>query len=184
MTTESLIPDPSPALERAFNTVAERMRGLGFVNPELRVQAVGFEPWEDHWLGVLVTPWSINLMLLPRDRTLWRPVRPGDKQRYAFPAGDYDFIDAIDPLVGEYRMCSLFSPALDFQDHDAAVLVATLALSALLDPANADTPDAQSAEAGPGPLARIEQRADEPISKRDFLRGRFLRTEETNVSRG
>jgi [NiFe] hydrogenase assembly HybE family chaperone len=184
MTTESLLPDPSPTIEQAFNTVAERMRGLGFVNPELRVQAVGFAPWEGHWLGVLVTPWSINLMLLPRDRTLWRSVRPGEKLRYAFPAGVYDFIDATDPQVGEYRMCSLFSPALDFKEHEAAVLVATLALSSLLDPANADTPDAQPAEAGPGPLTRIEQKADEPMSKRDFLRGRFLRADEPHVSRG
>lgn len=183
MTTERLLRDPTPDLEKAFGAVAERMRGLGFVNPALRVQAVGFEPWEGHWLGVLVTPWSINLMLLPRDRTLWRPVRPGEKQRYSFPAGTYDFIDALDPLVGEYRMCSLFSPALEFEDHAAAVLVAELARSALLDPANAEAPDKETAD-GAAPLARLERRATEPMSKRDFLRGRFLYADESDVSRG
>ena len=43
------------------------MQGLGFVNPALRVEAVAFEPWDGHWLGVMVTPWSINLLLLPHD---------------------------------------------------------------------------------------------------------------------
>ncbi len=58
MTTETLLPDPSLSLEQAFSAVAQRMQGLGFVNPALRVQAVGFEPWKGFWLGVMVTPWS------------------------------------------------------------------------------------------------------------------------------
>ncbi len=182
MTTDTLLPDPSLSLEQAFNGVARRMQGLGFVNPALRVQAVGFGPWEGHWLGVLVTPWSINLMLLPRDLKAWRPIRAGEKQRYDFPAGRYDFIDALDSIVGEYRMCSLFSPALEFEDHAAAALVAKLARAALLDPANSAAGEAAPADASqPGPLAQIEQQANAPMSKRDFLRGRFLRTDEPNV---
>ena len=31
--------------------------------------------------------------------------------------------------------------------------------------------------AKPGPLARMEQQADAPMSKRDFLRGRFMRAD-------
>ena len=91
MTTETnLLPDPSPRLEQAFRATATRMSGLGFVNPALRGdEAVAFAPWDGHWLGVMVTPWSINLLLLPHDRSLWRTVRAGDKQRYAFPRRDY-----------------------------------------------------------------------------------------------
>jgi [NiFe] hydrogenase assembly HybE family chaperone len=168
MTTE--LPDPSVRLEAAFRAVADRMVGLGFVNPALRVEAVGFEPWDGHWLGVLVTPWSINLMLTPREADAWLPVRPGDKQRYAFPAGTYDFIDAADPVAGEYRMCSLFSPALEFDDHAAAVLVAQLARAALFDAAHAEPAE----QAPPGPLMQLKEQASEPMSKREFLRGRFL----------
>ena len=182
MTTEFLLPDPSLSLEQAFSAVAQRMEGLGFVNPALRVQAVGFEPWEGHWLGVMVTPWSINLMLLPRNPAAWHPIRAGEKRRYEFPAGRYDFIDAVDPMVGEYRMCSLFSPALEFEDHAAAELVARLARAALLDPAHAAPGDEPAGEESkPGPLAQIEGQAQAPMSKRDFLRGRFLRTDEPNV---
>jgi [NiFe] hydrogenase assembly HybE family chaperone len=182
MTTEvDLLPDPTTALERAFNAVAERMQGLGFVNPALRVQAVDFKAWEGHWLGVMVTPWSINLLLLPHQPAVWRQIRQGEKQRFSFPAGEYEFIDAVDSVIGDYRMCSLFSPALDFQDHETAVLVAQLARNALFDAENAEPEAGPTDDASAGPLARLEERAAEPMSKRDFLRGRFLRTDEPNV---
>ncbi len=88
----------------------------------------------------------------------------------------------LDSLVGEYRMCSLFSPALEFEDHAAAVLVAKLARAALFDPAHAAPDDVPTPEeAKPGPLARVEEQAKSPMSKRDFLHGRFLRTDEPNV---
>lgn len=182
MTTESLLPDPSLSLEQAFSAAAQRMQGLGFVNPALRVQAVGFEPWDGLWLGVMVTPWSINLMLLPRNPAAWHPVCAGEKRRYEFPAGCYEFIDAVDSLVGEYRMCSLFSPALEFEDHAAAALVAKLARAALFDSAHAVPNEVPvSGDSTPAPLAKLEERAHAPMSKRDFLRGRILRADETDV---
>jgi hypothetical protein len=36
------------------------------------------------------------------------------------------------------------------------------------------TPAAQAASTGPGPLAQLEARLDAPMSKRDFLRARFI----------
>lgn len=182
MTTETLLPDPSLSLEQAFSAVAQRMQGLGFVNPALRVQAVGFEPWKGFWLGVMVTPWSVNLMLLPRDPAAWHPVRAGEKRSYEFPAGHYDFIGAVDSLVGEYRMCSLFSPALEFEDHAAAALVAKLARAALFDATNAASDQAPvSGDSAPERLAKLDERATAPLSKRDFLRGRFLRADKPDV---
>jgi len=82
--------------------------------------------------------------------------------------------------VGEYQMCSLFSPALEFEDHAVARMVAKLAREALFDVNNAEQPDSGGAaddNRNPGPLARMEQQADAPMSKRDFLRGRFLRAD-------
>jgi [NiFe] hydrogenase assembly HybE family chaperone len=175
-----LLPDPSQRLEAAFRTVAARMRGLSFVNPALEVEAVGFAPWEGRWLGVMVTPWFMNLTLAPHDPATWRPLAQGEKRRYAFPAGEYEFIGAHDALAGEYQLCSLFSPVLEFEDHATARLVAELAREALFDTANADEspqPATEPAAAGTtaaGPLAQLETRLDVPLSKREFLRGRFL----------
>jgi len=176
---QPLLPDPSPRLNAAFRAIAGRMEGLNFVNPAIEVEAVAFAPWESHWLGAMVTPWCINLMLLPRDTSGWTSLPQGRKLRYAFPAGEYEFISSRDDAVGEYQMCSLISPVLELPDHATARQVAELARAALLDPANAPVPEAlraaEDAELRPGPIAQIKEQAAAPMSKRDFLRGRFLR---------
>ena len=177
------LPDPSTQLVTAFRAVASRMAGLGIVNPALDVEAVSFAPWEGHWLGVMLTPWFMNLMLLPRDPAAWRSLPPGAKRSYRFPAGDYEFVGARDEALGEYLVCSLFSPLSEFEDQATARLVATLAREALFDPANAEVPEMPAAnlsaaargDAEPGPLARLRGNLDAPLSKRDFLRGRILR---------
>jgi [NiFe] hydrogenase assembly HybE family chaperone len=156
--------DPSPRLVRAFSAIADRMQGLGICNPALRVEAVGFAPWQAHWLGVMVTPWSINLLLVPRCAEAMPPAS-GQTQRHRFPAGDYDFIGAQDPDIGPYQMCSLFSPPA-FEDQATAREVASIARAALLDQRTACAEPPQSSGRG----ATVTT----PLSKRDFLRGRFL----------
>jgi [NiFe] hydrogenase assembly HybE family chaperone len=158
------------------------MEGLAFVNPALIVEAVGFAPWEGHWLGVLVTPWFMNLILAPRDPALWQPLAQGACRRYHFPAGDYDFIGAHDVAASEYQMCSLFSPAQEFEDQATARLVAQLARAALFDAGNAEPRELPVGDLFPpldpeaeprGPIATMATSVDAPMSKRDFLRGRL-----------
>jgi len=173
-----LLPDPSPRLNAAFGDVAQRMQGLGFVNPALQVEAVAFEPWQGHWLGVMVTPWFMNLVLLPRDRAQWQPLPVRAKRKLQFPAGVFEFIGADDPVIGEHQTCSLFSPMHDFQDHDAARLVARLAREALFDAANAEVPEYPQANLSAtaqctAPAVAAEAAPAAPVSKRDFLRGRI-----------
>ena len=153
------------------------MEGLSFLNPALDVEPVGFAPWQGHWLGVMVTPWFMNLILAPGDAALWHALPQGEKLRYRFPAGDYEFIGARDELAGDYQLCSLFSPVLQFEDQPTARMVAQLARDALFDAANAEpnempvanlSPAAEAGPARPGPLASLGA----PQSKRDFLRGR------------
>ncbi len=173
--------DPSQRFVAAFRAAAVRMQGLPICNPALDVDAIGFAPWNGQWLGVVLTPWFMNLVLAPGDPDAWTSLPPGEKRSCRFPAGDYEFIAARDPVAGEYAMCSLFSPVLEFDDQASAVLVARLAREALFDPENAEvaempvgnlSPPANGNDAQRGPLGRLEERLDTPMSKRDFLRGR------------
>jgi len=151
----------------------ERMAGLPFVNGALRVELVGLRRWRGLWLGVLVTPWFMNLMLLPGDGTApeqdvparWPAVRVGEYAPFSFPAGVMSFLAGREGEVGDYLSCSLFSPMFEFADHDAARQTAAACLVALFDPAVAGQPAAE-----PGPRAEPA-----PVSKRDFLRGRWHR---------
>ena len=179
---EALLPDPSGEFVSSFRAAATRMEGLVFVNPALSVEAVAFAPWQRHWLGVLITPWFMNLILAPREIAAWPMLKPGDRQCHRFPAGAYDFIAAHDDVAGDYQMCSLFSPLLHFDDQETARLVAGLARDALFDDANAEeadppagnlSPNPGCASAAPGPLQKLEAQLDAPQSKRDFLRARW-----------
>ena len=145
-------PSPAAALEQAFERVHRGpMAGLPMLNPALRVQAVGFRPWQSCWLGVLITPWFMNLMLLPRIVSAWQPLADRDKRTLVFPAGAFEFIGGRDALVGDYQACSLFSPMFEFADQGGAQATAEAVLAGLL---CAATPAAPA------------------VSKRDFLFGR------------
>ncbi len=121
------------ALERAFRTIhATRMMGLEFLNEQLRVEALGFRDWAGLRIGALVTPWSINLVLLSGPEHVLPPVRRGEQHPWAFPSGIYGFHAHEEPILGAYHQCSLFSPATGFATHDDAAAAARAALEALL----------------------------------------------------
>lgn len=133
---------PGLALMRKLETVfgrieRERMAGVPILNPALRVAATGIRPSGDVWVSALVTPWFINLMLLPRTPELaeaWMRDAAGAKVNHAFPAGTFEFIcGGSEDELGPYRMCSLFSPVLQFENQEAALAAGEAALAALFD---------------------------------------------------
>lgn len=150
------MPPPTTRLEDAFRRIErERMQGLPLLNPALHVEAVGFRSWGEGWLGVLITPWFINLVMLPRDASQWAELAPGAATVESLPRGEFEFLAARDEALGVYKSCTLFSPALEFADQDTARSTALAALEAL---------HATPAAGAP---------ASDPISRRAFLRGEF-----------
>ena len=56
---------PAPILEALYQKVyQEQMKGLPICNENIKVEAVDFQLYQDQWLGVLVTPWFTNLLIL------------------------------------------------------------------------------------------------------------------------
>jgi [NiFe] hydrogenase assembly HybE family chaperone len=122
-------------LEQAFERVrTERMAGLPLLNERLRVEALGFRDWQGIRVGALVTPWSINLVILPGPGATLSTPRAGETRAWVFPSGEYAFDSCEDPALGAYQQCSLFSPAFEFESHDDAVAAARAALEALFQP--------------------------------------------------
>ncbi len=163
------LPSPAAALERRFAQILDGpMRDVPMLNAALRVQAVGFRPWGVHWLGVLVTPWFMSLMLFPRERAACHPVGERETRQHVFPAGVLEFIGNRDAVLGDYQACSLFSPMFEFVDHAAARETAVASLQALFDAASRVGSDVP-AGAVPPPATAPASAAG--LSKRDFLRG-------------
>lgn len=144
--------DPSPVLVEVFTGIARSsMAGLPICNPALQVEAVGFRRMVagGHWAGLMITPWAINLLCLPGSDDGWPALAAGGKYDWSFPSGDYEFIVAGEDRLGVYHLCSLFSPALEFADHEQARLVALATAHALFtDPV-----------APPAPAAAASRRA-------------------------
>ena len=117
----------------------DRMRDLPIVNPRLAVEAVGFEQWDDQDLGVLITPWFMNLVLLPDSGRL-TDLPQGDRVECRFPSGPCELTVYHDEDLGSYLAAVLFRTVADFPNQDVARAVAEEALAQLLaEPAEKDT---------------------------------------------
>lgn len=112
--------DPSDRLREVFSRIqAERMADVPLLNPALTVETVGFRLWQDSWLGVLITPWSMNLLALA-GVTPFAPLGAHAVDSLTLPDGAVDFHGAFEPALGHYRQASLFSPMWQFANQDAA----------------------------------------------------------------
>lgn len=169
-------------LEAAFERVhRERMHDVPILNPALGIKAVGARAVEAGWLSALVTPWFINMMLLPRTPEQmqdYRALQLGSTVTHSFPAGRFEFIVGEEGDLGRYQICSLFSPVLEFESHGAAVITAESAITVLFDAGLApDAPQAadassqeQAAAARPHPDAEVMEAGK--LSRRGLLFGR------------
>lgn len=181
-------------LETAFTRIQhERMVDVPILNPALVVQAVGFRMWDEHCLGILITPWFMNLMLLPREGDEWAGQPSGTKINHVLPSGNYEFIVGEESSIGHYQMCSLFSPVFEFENQEAAVATAEAVMEGLMDETNRDDVSTRESEiqkiwsgedATTGADAEdanrptLKERIEKPMSRREMLRGAFLGGEE------
>jgi [NiFe] hydrogenase assembly HybE family chaperone len=118
----------SMRLEAHFRDIHRRvMIDAPICNPELDVASVGFSAWGDKYLGILVTPWFMNLVLAPVSSFALT-------QSVAFPCGAIEFRLNELPGFGSMAMCSLFSPMQEFVDQESAIATAEAALDAVFNP--------------------------------------------------
>lgn len=115
-----------------YETIYEtRMQDLPIVNRRLAVEAVGFEQWQDQDLGVLITPWFMNLVLLP-DSARLADLAQGDRVDCGFPSGSCELTVYHDEQLGSYLAAVLFRTVADFPDQAVARAVAEEALAQIL----------------------------------------------------
>ena len=117
-----------------------RMAGVPVLNAALQVEAVGFEaaPVEAHEppaaVGVLLTPWFMNLVWLPLQADTTAD-RVGRAKVRAVGSTRFEFIGACEAGLGAYEACSLASPMFEFPDQAQARATAWAILGALRPPA-------------------------------------------------
>jgi [NiFe] hydrogenase assembly HybE family chaperone len=162
-------------LERAFRRVqVERMQDVPILNPALEVAAIGFREWQGYSLGILLTPWFMNLILLPGEHEPWPELHLGETRLYSFPSGSFEFLLGDQEEIGRYLSCSMLSPVFEFQEQVTAVAAAEEIMRLVLEPPQ-PTPAPDVSEDASAPVPGAEP--DAAMSRRGFLCGQFLRRE-------
>jgi [NiFe] hydrogenase assembly HybE family chaperone len=186
----------SRQIEAVFKRIEnEQMQGIPLLNPALHVQTIGFQCYQERTVGIVITPWLMNLVLLPAEGEEWSDLKLGDKTSHRFPANEFRFmVNEIDG-IGIYQSHSLYSPMHEFMDQDHAVAAAESFMQTLMveverpetDPHDEELlgrilrgEETPVAELDGFALAEAKHGADNPspsetegqaISRRDFLRG-------------
>jgi len=184
-------------LEQLYNGIQlNRMDGIPILNDKLKVQAIGFHEWNEYVIGVLITPWFMNLMLLPTAETDWSDLNVGKKRSYVFEAGSFEFIMGWEEELGKYMSCSMFSPMFDFANQDAAVQTAEAIVAGMFREESQEVLVGQSMAAeeigsekkvqsaglaesvldGAQTIGKIaKENLEKPLSRRELLRGGLFR---------
>jgi [NiFe] hydrogenase assembly HybE family chaperone len=125
--------NPSDAVEQAFFRIErEQMADVPILNPALAVEAIDFQRWQGHWLGIVVTPWCMSILLLPGSTENWVATGENKRRFVKFPAGDFAFLGGMETELGEYQSCPLFSPMDKFASQIEAAQTARASLLGLL----------------------------------------------------
>jgi len=191
-------------LEQAFNRILdEQMTGIPLLNNRLKVQTLGFQEHQGRIIGVLITPWLMNLVMLPGEDDDWNGLELGKKQPHKFPSNTYKFIVNEIEGIGKCQAHSLYSPMNEFVNQDHALAAAQGFLDTLMvetkpaeeDPVDQDLlgrilrgeeiPDVNldhhaiiEATDVTTPVREASEKkvqVGEKISRRELLRGSFLK---------
>ena len=159
VTEQAAVLAAAASLEEHFRLIHQNhMQDTPLCNEKIQVEAIGFRPHQEQILGIMVTPWFMNLVLAPLPGHDFPAGRMGDKRPLVLPVGPVDFNIGEVPGFGRLDICSLFSPMFDFQDHHAVQQTAQAVFTNLF--------------AIPQPV-RPEDKA---VSRRALLRGKFGRS--------
>ena len=148
------------------------MAGLPLLNNALTVETLGFQVYGGRVVGVLITPWLMNLVLLPGQGDDWNGLELGHKQPHEFPSGNTSSWSTRSMASGAARHIPLFSPMREFVSQAHALAAAEAFLRDLMTPAVADSNEPVDEELL-GRIMRGEERRDRYAGAR---RGRLVET--------
>ncbi|MCU7796793.1 MAG: [NiFe]-hydrogenase assembly chaperone HybE [Candidatus Thiodiazotropha sp. (ex Myrtea spinifera)] len=155
------MPELDPLTQRIEETFTrieqEQMKGIPLLNPNLKVQTSSFQLFEERIVGIVITPWLMNLILFPAEGEDWSNLTLGEKQTHRFPANEYRFMVNEFEGIGQCQTHSLHSPMHEFMDQDHAVAAAESFMQTL--------------------MVEVEHPEQDPHDEE--LLGRILRGEET-----
>ena len=155
----SLADNPAPRLVAHYRAEwAACQPQMSEANPALSVEAIGFAPCAGDWLGVIISPAFLRMILVPGGGRLWGDIPAGQRRYVELPGGTLPFVALDDDVIGPCQYSALVGTIGEVADMDMARRIAGDALRVFVG-------WAQPAEPAIAPLA-----AAPGVSRRGFFR--------------
>lgn len=118
--------NPAALLEQTFSEIAQgEMQTLPFFRAQVPVRALGFQCYEGQWVGVMLTPWMLSILVLPGPDQVWDSRPLGERLGLRLPFGNAVFHVSEIEAIGQYLSCSLMSPLDPTMSAEQALQLAT-----------------------------------------------------------
>ncbi|MGG7448343.1 hydrogenase-2 assembly chaperone [Kosakonia oryzendophytica] len=102
---------PHGEVQAAFAAVAAgEMHDLPFVHPHMPISVTPFTLFEGQWIGCVITPWMLSLLIFPGPQQCWVRRNVGERIGLRLPYGEMTFTVGEMPALAQYLSCSLMSP--------------------------------------------------------------------------
>ena len=154
--------NPGEFVARCFR---EQTESAGPVNPLLSFASIGFTRCRGDWLGVVITPWFMDLVLLPGGGNLWGDIPAGQRRYVDLPHGTVAFTAAEETCIGAYQHATLVASVASLPDMAAAVALANQVMFGIADAIHDVAPPIARPDAGTG-----SNEGSRVHSRRGFLR--------------
>lgn len=163
-------------LEKAFLAIEQgSMAELPVCNAALTTELVGLRRFQAGWLGCLITPWTLQLLLLPDDTG---GLKIGRKRSIRLSQGEIVFAANENEGAGPYLACPLASPLHEFKDQQSIRRTAEEVMELLFQEPKPEQSNSVEVGMPVGSTGRLdidaEVRQASTGTRRDFLRG-FLK---------
>lgn len=110
--------NPAELITQAFRQIEQnQMQGLPVCNEQLTTEIVGLTRFQAYWVGALITPWTLQMIMLPATADAEQLVE-SDHRTYEFPQGKVVFMTTENEALGPYQSCALMSPLHSFETRN------------------------------------------------------------------
>lgn len=134
--------NPSELFCAEMQKAAENMQDLPFYRRDISCFTPNFVLFEGQWIGTVLTPWMMSVVILPGPQQQWEIRNVGDKLGLQLPYKTMTFTVSSVESVPQYLSCSLLSPLDPQLTSEQAVQLTKDCLTMLLSlPVQQQAPD-------------------------------------------
>ena len=102
--------NPTEIFLAEMKNIVPEMQDLPFFHKGIECFCPKFVLFEDQWIGTVLTPWLMSVVILPGPQQQWEPRELGDKLTVQLPYKALTFTVSSLENVPQYLSCSLHSP--------------------------------------------------------------------------